>query len=150
MAEHDEFNAVNLRGKMALAAIDFHETRIFALEGDDQGRPERVVAEDPTGMLRKLHTKVNNVEGDYRTPGDEYWKTIALALEHASSIVLLGHGKGKANATHRFLAYVEEHYSDLNTKILGEFRVDIDDLTDAQVLRIGQQFFDIAPKRSSF
>lgn len=149
MAAHDEFNAINLRGKMAVAAIDFHQTRIFALESDAQGRPERIVAEDPEGLTRKLHTKAGNVEGDYRTPSDEYWKTIAVALEHASAVVLLGHGKGKANATHAFLAYVEEHYSDLNTKILGDLKVDIDDLTDPQVLRIGQQFFDMAPERSA-
>ncbi len=147
MAQHDEFNEIDLRGKLAVAAIDFHQTRVFALEGDATGRPERIVAEDPTGYTRKLHTKANNVEGDYRTPGDEYWKSIAIVLERADSVILLGHGNGKANASHAFLAYVEKHYSDLAAKILGDLRVDIDDLTDPQVLRIGQTFFDIAPPR---
>lgn len=147
MAQHDEFNEIDLRGKLAVAAIDFHQTRVFALEGDSTGRPERIVAEDPTGYTRKLHTKANNVEGDYRTPGDEYWKSIAIVLERADSVILLGHGNGKANASHAFLAYIEKHYSDLAAKILGDLRVDIDDLTDPQVLRIGQSFFDIAPPR---
>jgi hypothetical protein len=147
MAAHDEFNEINLHGKFAVAAIDFHETRIFALEGDNTGRPERVVAEDQDGYLRHLHTKANNVEGDYRTPSDEYWKSIAIVLERANAVVLLGHGNGKANASHQFIAYVEKHYSDLGSKILGDLRLDIDDLTDPQVLRIGQTFFDVAPKR---
>jgi len=148
MAAHDEYNEINLHGKFAVAAIDFHEARIFALEGDNIGRPERVVAEDKDGFLRKLHTKTNNVEGDYHTPGDEYWKSIAIVLQRANAVVLLGHGNGKANASHQFIAYVEKHYSDLGAKILGDLRLDIDDLTDPQVLRIGQTFFDVAPKRN--
>jgi len=149
MAAHDEFNEIDLRGKLAVATIDFHQARVFALEVDSAGRPERIVAEDPKGLTRKLHTKANNVEGDYRIPGDEYWKSIAIVLERASAVVLLGHGNGKANASQHFLLYDEKHYSDLNTKILGNLRVDIDDLTDPQVLRIGQSFFDIAPPRAS-
>lgn len=149
MATHGEFNEIDLRGQMAIAAIDHHQTRVFALVTDPAGRPERVVAEDPRGLTRKLHTKANNVEGDYRTPGDEYWKSIAIVLERASAVILLGHGKGKANASHMFLAYIEKHYSDLTARILGDFRVDIDDLTDPQVLRIGQSFFDIAPTRNN-
>lgn len=149
MAKHGEFNEIDLRGQMAIAAIDYHQTRVFALVTDPAGRPERVVAEDPRGLTRKLHTKANNVEGDYRTPGDEYWKSIAIVLERASAVILLGHGKGKANASHMFLDYVEKHYSDLTARILGDFRVDIDDLTDPQVLRIGQSFFDIAPTRNN-
>jgi hypothetical protein len=63
MAAHEEFDVINLHGKFAVEAIDFHESRIFALEGDNLGRPERLVAEDPTGFTRKLHTKVKGDQG---------------------------------------------------------------------------------------
>jgi hypothetical protein len=33
--------------------------------------------------------------------------------------------------------------------LLGDLRVDVDDLTDAQIVRLGQQFFDMAPPRSN-
>jgi hypothetical protein len=61
----------------------------------------------------------------------------------------LGHGKGKANASHQFVDYVEQHDRELAPALLGDVRVDVDDLTDAQIVRIGQQFFDMAPERNN-
>jgi hypothetical protein len=134
---------------LAVVAIDFHQTRAFELETDDSGRPVKVVAEDPMGYFHKLHTKAGTPEGFFLADSDEYWKAIARALHKASSILLLGHGTGKSNASHHFIAYVEKHESDLAAKIVGDVRCDIDDLTNAQVLRLGQQFFDMAPARDN-
>jgi hypothetical protein len=130
-----------------VAAIDFHQSRLFELETDDAGRPLKVVADDPKGFFHQLHTKAGSPEGFFLADSDEYWKAIARALHKASAVLLLGHGTGKSNASHHFIAYVEKHESDLAAKILGDVRCDIDDLTNAQVLRLGQQFFDMAPAR---
>jgi hypothetical protein len=40
-------DVVILRGKIAIAAVDFHKTRIYALDQDSDDRPETVTAEDP-------------------------------------------------------------------------------------------------------
>jgi hypothetical protein len=59
----------------------------------------------------------------------------------AGAILLLGHGKGKANASHHWVAYVEQHRKDVAAKIVADVRVDIDHLTDEQVLRLAQHYF---------
>ncbi len=40
-------DVVILRGKIAVAAVDFQKTRIYALDQDSRDRPEIVKAEDP-------------------------------------------------------------------------------------------------------
>jgi len=135
-------------GSYVVAAIDYHHSRLFELETDDAGRPVNVVAEDPRGYFHQLHTKAGTPEGFYLADSDEYWKAIARSLHKASAVLLLGHGTGKSNASHHFISYVEKHESDLAATIVGDVRCDIDDLTNAQVLRLGQQFFDMAPARN--
>ena len=103
-----------------VAAIDFHETQIWAIDADPQGRPEHLVAD--------------NQDGTYADDNDEY-------LGKADAFLLLGHGSGKANASHHFVAYAEKHVSGVAAKLVAEVRCDIDDLTDRQVLRLAQQYF---------
>ena len=111
---------------MLVAAIDFHETRIWAIDADPQGRREHRVAD--------------NQDGTYGDDNDEY-------LGKADGILLLGHGNGKANASHHFVTYAEKHFSGVAAKLVAEVRCDIDDLTDRQVLRLAQQYFGTEPDR---
>ena len=130
-----------------VAAIDFHETRVWAIDADAKGRPEKIVAGDPQGYFRHLHAKAGNPDGTYRDDNDEYWKSIAESLGKSDGILLLGHGTGKANASHHFVAYAEKHFSDVAAKLIADVRCDIDDLTDRQVLRLAQQYFGTEPDR---
>ena len=144
----DVRNVIDVTGRFVVVAIDYAESRIYVLEGDGRGRPERVFPSDPRGYHRHLHSKAGSLSGYYDPDDVEVWRSLAEQLRGAAAILVLGHGSGKANASHQFIAYVEKHDRALATSILGDVRVDVDDLTDAQVLRLGQQFFDMAPPRS--
>jgi predicted component of type VI protein secretion system len=61
--------------------------------------------------------------------------------------LLLGHGKGRANASHRWVTYVEQHHKEVAAKVVADVRVDIDHLDDAQVLRLAQYYFAEPPLR---
>ena len=82
-----------------------------------------------------------------KTTAPEYWREITEALSPAGAILLLGHGKGRANASHHWVAYVEEHRKDVAAKVVADVRVDIDHLDDAQVLRLAQYYFAGPPLR---
>lgn len=141
-------NIIDVTGHFVVVAIDYAESRIYLLDGNARSRPERVVPSDPRGYHRHLHSKAGTLSGYYDPDDVEVWRSLAHQLRGAAAIVVLGHGSGKANASHQFIAYVEKHDRALASVILGEFRVDVDDLTDAQIVRVGQQFFDMAPPRS--
>lgn len=134
---------------LVVAAIDFHETRIFQIAPDANGVPERVVPQDPHGYYRHMHHKAGSVTGAYLPDSDVYWRDLAKHLHGAQAIILLGHGSGKANASHHFVTYVEKHESDLAAKIIADIRCDIDDLTDHQVVRIAQHAVGLDPARDA-
>jgi hypothetical protein len=134
---------------IAVAAIDFHETRIFRVAPNPDGTPDHVVPQDPHGFYRHMHHKAGSVTGAYLPDSDEYWRELAKHLHDADAIILLGHGTGKSNASHHFAAYLEKHESDVAAKIVAEYRCDIDDLTDPQVLRIAQNIIGLAPRRDA-
>ena len=143
----DITDAIDLTGRTAIAAVDFHSTRIYALDSADHSRPEHVTAEDPRKRYHNVYHHHGNVDGKYLDDSDAYWGTLTSALAPASGIILLGHGSGKANASHHLVTYMEHHRKDIAAKILGDVRADIDDLTDEQVLRLGQHIAGIDPKR---
>lgn len=146
---HGVRHDVDVTGHFLVVAIDYAESRIYVLDGDAHARPERVVPSDPRGYHRHLHSKAGTLSGFYDPDDVEVWRSLAQQVRGAAAIVLLGHGSGKANASHQFIAYVEKHERALAGAILGDLRVDVDDLTDAQIVRIGQQFFDMAPLRGN-
>jgi hypothetical protein len=136
-----------VRGKSVVVAIDFRLTRIYPTNATPEQRPEKIVALDPKGHFHEVHHRAGNPDGTYGADSSEYWKKITDTLEPAGEILILGHGKGKANASHHWVSYVEKHRKDVAAKIVADLRIDIDDLDDAQVLRLAQSFFGAPPQR---
>lgn len=146
MAE-DITDRIDLTDRIAIAAIDYHSARIFAIDSIDHSTPEKVVAQDPRGLYHNVYHRHGNPDGTYEGDSDAYWRALAKSLKPAAGLLIFGHGKGKANASHHFVAYVEKHDRELAARILGEVRADIDDLTDEQLLRLGQHHAGIDPLR---
>jgi hypothetical protein len=136
-----------VRGKSVVVAIDFRLTRIYPTNATPDQRPEKIVAPDPRGRFHEVHHRAGNPDGTYEADSSEYWKEITDALEPAGEILILGHGKGKANASHHWVSYVERHRKDVAAKIVADLRIDIDDLDDAQLLRLAQSYFGAPPQR---
>lgn len=143
---------VSVAGKCAVVVADFNHARIYAVDSSAVTAPEKVVAPDPRGVNHNIFHHHGNPAGGFdidRPETLEYLKTISHALVPADRILLLGHGGGKANFSHMLEAYLEKHHRDVAGRIVANVRADIDDLTDAEVVRIGETYFNIAePKRS--
>ncbi len=141
----DEIELV--RDKNVVAAIDFRNTTIYPTDAFPGQPPEHIVATDPHGRFHKVHHRAGNPEGTYEADSPEYWREVTEALSPGGAILLLGHGSGKANASHHWVAYVEKQRPDVAAKVVADVRVDIDHLDDAQVLRLAQYYFGGPPLR---
>jgi len=134
-------------GKSVVAVIEFRRTSIYPTDASPGQRPERIVATDPRGRFHQVHHRAGNPGGKYEDDSPEYWREVTEALAPAGAILLLGHGGGKANASHHWVAYVEKHRKDVAAKVVADVRVDIDELDDTQVLRLAQYYFAGPPLR---
>jgi hypothetical protein len=136
-----------IRGKNVVASIAFQASVVYPTDASPGERPEHLVASDPLGRFHKVHHFAGNPDGTYEADSPEYWRELTEALAPAGAILLLGHGAGKANASHHWVAYVEKHRKDVAAKVVADVRVDIDHLDDAQVLRLAQHYFSGPPVR---
>ena len=144
-------NLVNLAGKCAVVAVDFSHARIFAVDASAGASPEKVTAADPSHVNHNVFHHHGNPSGAFdvdRPETNAYLKTLSHALAPAAKILLLGHGGGKSNFSHLLESYLEKHHRDVAAKIVANVRADIDDLTDVELLRLGEVYFDTnVPKR---
>ncbi|MGO9657916.1 MAG: hypothetical protein ACLP7F_06075 [Acidimicrobiales bacterium] len=138
-----------VRDRIVVAVIDFRQATIYPTDASPGERPEHIVASDPRGRFHKVQHLAGNPDGTYEDDSPEYWRELTDALSPAGAILLLGHGKGRANASHRWVAYVEQHRKDVAAKVVADVRVDIDHLDEAQVLRLAQYYFAEPPLRDS-
>jgi hypothetical protein len=137
-----------LADRLVVATVDFHSARIFAIDADPGSAPEHVAAPDPRGYYANVYHRAGNPDGTYEADSDAYWRELDHHLGAAAAIVLLGHGTGKANAAQHLVAWMAHHDSQTAGKIAAVLRADVDDLTDEQVLRLGQQAYGLAPARN--
>ena len=136
-----------MRDKCVVVVIDFHLSKVYVTDATPEVRPENIVALDPHGHFHQVHHRAGNPDGTYEADDPEYWQQVTEAVAPAGAILVFGHGKGKANASHHWVAFVEKHRKDIAAKIVAELRVDIDHLDNAQVLRLAQYLFDVPPLR---
>ena len=135
---------LSLTGKRAVVAIDFNHARIYAIDAPTHSRPDEVRAQDPWNLDHNLYHRAGNPDGSYDIDlidTDKFFQTVAHEIKAADEVLLLGHGKGKSNASHIFEAYLRKHYSDVAEKIVADVRCDIDDITSNQLLRLGELYF---------
>ena len=143
----NDLNRNELKEKFVVATVDFHASRIFAIDAPAHSAPEHVHASDPRGYYANVYHRAGNPDGTYEDDSDEYWRELDHHLNAAAVIVLIGHGTGKANAAQHLVAWMTKHDSQAASKIAAVLRADIDDLTDEQVLRLGQQAYGLDPVR---
>jgi hypothetical protein len=136
-------------GKNVVAAIAFEQSIVYPTDAAPGQRPEHLVASDPEGRFRKVRHHAGNPDGTYEDDSPQYWHELTEALAPAGAILLLGHGSGKANASHHWVAYVEKHRKDVAAKVVADIRADIDHLDDTQVLRLAQYYFGAPPVRDA-
>ena len=94
-----------VRDKNVVAVIDFRQTTIYLTDASPGQRPERLAAADPRARFHQVRHRAGNPGGTYEDDSPEYWREVTEALAPAAAILLLGHGAGKANASHHWVAY---------------------------------------------
>ena len=143
---------IDITDKLAVVAVDAGHARIYCVDDAAATALETIHAPDPSHVNHNIFHHHGNPGGAFevdRPETNEYLKTLARALAPAEKILLLGHGGGKANFSHLLESYLEKHHRDIATKVVANVRADIDDISDVELLRLGETYFGInIPKRN--
>ncbi|MCH9815730.1 MAG: hypothetical protein K0U64_04665 [Actinomycetia bacterium] len=135
---------VALAQRRAVVALDFRSARIFSVAQPSGSKPDTITAPDPYHLDHHLYHRRDAEHTTFdidKIDTDAFFDEVAEALRPAQEVLLLGHGKGKSNARHAFEAYLTKHHPDIENKIVASVRCDIDDLSNADVLHLGELNF---------
>lgn len=106
-----------------LLVLSQHEARLFRSE-EKGTAPQRLHPDHP----------------DTRE-SSAFYATIAAQLVGAKEILLLGSGTGHSSAMNHFQDYLETHHKDIAARLVGALTVDLEALTEGQLLKEAREFY---------
>lgn len=132
--------------RAVVAAITHDETRLWLLNDESQHPFVRISRSEP----EHIHVRQAQVHHGHASEIGEtgYFNEIASYLSHASSVILMGHGTGKANAATRFEQHVSQHFKPLLSKIVVTGIINIPALGDADIIHEARRQWKAAVEMS--
>jgi hypothetical protein len=132
---------VNLDHRVAIAAVTRGITKVWAVNDPAGTRPQIIQPE----AADQRHNHYRQVQRNDHTDTDrfdrDYFEEICALLAPASEILLVGHGKGKANAMLKLVQYLERYHPATAEKVVGAIDTHLESLTDSEVLDFAKDWF---------
>jgi hypothetical protein len=121
--------------------IDHAGARVFRIDLADEGQ-HGISAHDPKHLLHHLERRAHDADRDETYPDDDdFFASVASALETGGEIVIIGHGKGQSNEADHLSAYLKAHHQDVYARIVRTLRADLPHLSLPELLEMGRRAF---------
>ena len=127
-------------GNFVVVALTTREAKVWATGVKPGAKPEMIMAADPHAEHRHVRTGQADHMHHRRIDDAVFYGAIADAVAGAGSILLMGHGKGKANAMLSFVQFLERKRPDVARLVEGAVDHDLEAMTDAQVLAAAREW----------
>lgn len=135
-----------LANRAVVAAITHDETRLWLLNDESQHPLARIHRSEPE------HVHVRQAQAHHGHASEigetNYFNEIASVLADASTLVLMGHGTGKANAATRFEQHISHHFKPLLSKIAVTGIINIPALDDVEIIHEARRQWKAAVEMS--
>lgn len=130
-----------MQGLVAVAIMR-DEAFVWATGVEPGTKPESIHA--PSDMERHHHVREAQHHHGHEVDHDNrlFYDSIAQAVSAAHEIVLVGHGKGKANEMLKITQYWERKHPDVAHKVVGAIDSDLEALSKDQVLALVRDWFE--------
>jgi len=125
-----------------VVVINQKETRVFRSEGKGTV-PERLRPHDPHAMLHHLDHTLGGDVTSRKPENTSYYQAIGKMLMGAEEVLLMGNGSGASSAMTHLKDYLVTHHFEVAHRIVGELTIDIEALTEAEILREARAFFTL-------
>ena len=127
---------------LVVVAIMRDEARVWTSGVEPGTKPESLHA--PSEKARHHHVREaqhhHGHDTDHRS--SIFYESISESVGAAHAILLVGHGKGKANEMLNLAQYWERKRPDIAHKVVGAIDSDLESLTRDQVLALVRDWFE--------
>ena len=137
----------DISDKFVVLTITQDEARVWVTGTTPGSIPQRIHA--PV-RLNSHHFRVDpKHHGRGDGPGvPEYFEEIVHAIAHASEMLIIGHGRGKASAMVHFVQYLERKHPDLARKVVDAIDTNFNAMTEPEILAVARDWFDAHAPRA--
>jgi hypothetical protein len=134
-----------------MVVVDHHGAKIYRIQPGAGGvSPRKIMPYDPHHFLRHLTHKDQLRESGQRAPEDpSFYERISETLAAASSILVVGHGKGKSNAARHLVQYLRMHHPERYQRVAHEAEADLSAITMPQLLALADQALGLSTGTSA-
>lgn len=132
---------IDLTRRVAVAAITRGITKVWAVNDPDGTRPQVLIPEPDDQRNNHYRQVQRNNHNETDIFDRTYFEEISALLGPAKEILLVGHGKGKANEMLKLVQYLERYHSDVAHKIVGAVDTHLESLSDAEILKFSKEWF---------
>jgi hypothetical protein len=129
----DEFVAV---------AITREEARVWTTTEVPGTPPERFVA--PTDWQRHRHPRKSMDRPEREAEHDSriFYESVTQAVAPSTQILMVGHGRGKANEMLKLIQYWERRHPEVARKVVGAVDSDLESLSDNEILALVRGWYE--------
>lgn len=133
-----------LSKQLAAVAITQTYAKLWLTGLDPDAQHKKIVTPEPHERHHSGRVGLGTITdqgNDPEYPGHAFYEEIAQAVAKAPQILLLGHGKGKANTVSKFVHYLEEKHPQMAGKVVGTININLQALTDPEILAKSRDWY---------
>jgi hypothetical protein len=123
-------------------AITREEARVWTATDVPGTKPEKLVA--PTDWQRHRHPRKSMDRPEREAEHDTriFYESVTQAVESSTQILLVGHGRGKANEMLKLIQYWERKHPEVARKVVGAVDSDLESLSDNEILALVHHWYE--------
>jgi len=133
-----------LSKRLAAVAITQTYAKLWLTGLDPDAQSKKIVTAEPHERHHPGRVGLATIADqghDPEYPSAVFYEEIAQAIAKAPQILLLGHGKGKANTMAKFVQYLEGKHPQLASKVVGSVNINLQAMTDPEILAKSREWF---------
>ncbi|TEX45873.1 MAG: hypothetical protein B7C54_12640 [Acidimicrobiales bacterium mtb01] len=134
--------SITARTAMAIVAITRDEARVWNAGLEKGSSPERLHAPSDLGQHHHVRQAQHNRGHDTDHDNRRFYESIAQSIAGANEVLIVGHGKGKADHILRFTQFLERKHPATAAKVVGAMDSNLNAMTEAQILATAREWFD--------
>ena len=133
LALREFLESVGIGASLSTEAPDLVQHRLLVVVSQNETRLFR--------LLEKGTIPLRICPIDPHPEDQTYFARIAETLTGGEELLLMGHGTGAGSAMIQFESFLTTHHRGLSNRIVGTLRLDVEALTEGQLLQEARAFF---------
>jgi hypothetical protein len=131
----------DLSDRLVAIAITQNDAKVWLTGLDPDAKPMTIEAPDVKARFMHVREAQHHRGHDVDHDDHSYYEEIAQSISKASHILLLGHGKGKANSVTKLVQFLQEKHPQIAGKVAGTLDINLQAMTDPEILALSRNWF---------